>query len=95
MYKVILVVEAARKCRCDPFIVAASDHNALVRLLVGSAIPGLIGLLTIPVLVEGQAGRASWFRPVALVSSKLRPIFYAAEMPVRAWRHSYFSFSAA
>lgn len=45
------VVEAASHYRCGLIVAASEDHNAVVRLLSGSIIPGLITAATVPVLV--------------------------------------------
>ena len=45
------IVDAARKRRCELIVVASEGRNALVRLLTGSVIPGLITSSPIPVLV--------------------------------------------
>ena len=45
------VVESARRRRCDLIVVAADNHNAVVRLLNGSLLPGLITASTVPVLI--------------------------------------------
>ena len=45
------IVEAARKYRCDLIVVASEGRNALMRMLLGSVIPGLITSSPVPVLV--------------------------------------------
>lgn len=45
------VVESARRRRCDLIVVAADNHNAVVRLFNGSLLPGLITASTVPVLI--------------------------------------------
>lgn len=45
------VVEAAQRRRCDLIVVASEGRNAVVRLLTGSVIPGLITSSPVPVLV--------------------------------------------
>lgn len=45
------IVEAARKHGCDLIVVASRGANAVLRLLNGSPIPGLISESSIPVLV--------------------------------------------
>lgn len=59
------IVDAARRRRCELIVVASEGRNAVMRLLTGSVIPGLITASPIPVLVckaaaRGQpAGRAT------------------------------------
>jgi len=45
------IVDAARRRRCDLIVVATEGRNALLRLLTGSVIPGLITAAPMPVLV--------------------------------------------
>jgi len=45
------IVDAARRRRCDVIVVATEGRNALLRLLTGSVIPGLITASPVPVLV--------------------------------------------
>jgi nucleotide-binding universal stress UspA family protein len=45
------IVDAARRRRCELIVVASEGRNALMRLLTGSVIPGLITASPIPVLV--------------------------------------------
>ncbi len=45
------VADAAIKRHCDLIVVGNEDHNAVVRLLNGSIVPGLISKATVPVLV--------------------------------------------
>jgi nucleotide-binding universal stress UspA family protein len=45
------IVDAARRRRCDLIVVATEGRNALLRLLTGSVIPGLITASPVPVLV--------------------------------------------
>ena len=45
------IVDAARKRRCSLIVVASAGSNAVMRLLTGSVIPGLITHSPIPVLV--------------------------------------------
>jgi nucleotide-binding universal stress UspA family protein len=45
------IVDIARKRRCDLIVVASAGRNALMRLLTGSVIPGLITISPVPVLV--------------------------------------------
>jgi len=58
------IADAAVKHRCDLIVVATEGRNAVMRILSGSVIPGLITVATVPVLVcrpEGTA-RASGLR---------------------------------
>ena len=48
------VVESARRRRCDLIVVGADNHNAVVRLLNGSLLPGLITASTVPLLICKQ-----------------------------------------
>lgn len=48
------VAAAARKRRCGLIVVSSVGRNAVVRLLTGSVIPGLITQATVPVLVCPQ-----------------------------------------
>lgn len=48
------IIEAAKKKRCGLIVVASAGRNAVMRILSGSAIPGLITHSTIPVLVVRQ-----------------------------------------
>ena len=45
------VADAAVKRLCDLIVVGTEEHNAVVRLLSGSIVPGLISKATVPVLV--------------------------------------------
>ena len=45
------VADAAAKRHCDLIVVGTEDHNAVVRLLNGSIVPGLISVATVPLLV--------------------------------------------
>jgi len=51
------ITEAARKRRCDLIVAASEGRNALLRLLTGSVIPGLITSSPVPVLVVKGAVR--------------------------------------
>ena len=52
------VVESARRRRCDLIVVGADNHNAVVRLLNGSLLPGLITASTVPLLICKQRATA-------------------------------------
>lgn len=45
------VAKAATKKRCDLIVVGTENSNAVMRILNGSIVPGLISLATVPVLV--------------------------------------------
>lgn len=49
------IVEAAQTHRCQAIVVASAGGNAVMRLVGGSVIPGLITLSTLPVLVVRQS----------------------------------------
>lgn len=80
------IVEAARKRRCGLIVVASSGRNAVMRLLAGSVIPGLITHSTIPVLVVRQASATQKVERKAPVPPKSRPLPRSAKAPVRARR---------
>ena len=67
------IVEAARKRRCDVIVVASAGRNAVMRLLSGSVIPGLITLSTLPVLVVRQAPAGAKVKRLAAVPSQPKP----------------------
>lgn len=54
------VAEAAQRRRCDLIVVATDERNAVMRLLNGSLVPGLITSSPVPVLVcrDAAPGRA-------------------------------------
>lgn len=45
------VVEVAKKSECDLIVVASEGENAVMRLLTGSIVPGLITKSPVPVMV--------------------------------------------
>lgn len=45
------IVQAARTERCDLIVVGSEGRNALLRLLTGSVLPGLVTLSPVPVMV--------------------------------------------
>ena len=49
------VVQAAVELQCSLIVVASAGRNAVMRLITGSLIPGLITRSPVPVLVCGQA----------------------------------------
>lgn len=57
------ILELARSKRCDLIVVASTGRNAIMRLLNGSAIPGLITSSQIPVLVVRRARPIERVRP--------------------------------
>lgn len=46
-----VIAAAARRRKCDVIVVASEGRNALLRLLTGSVIPGLITAASVPVLI--------------------------------------------
>lgn len=52
------IVEAARRRQCDLIVVGSEGSNAVVRLLNGSLVPGLITAADMPVLVCKEPGAA-------------------------------------
>lgn len=73
------VIEAAQKSGCDIIVIASQGRNAVMRLLTGSAIPGLITASPMPVLVckpgpadddAQQAEEATLHEPHAGVSTQ-------------------------
>lgn len=66
------IAEAARKRRCDLIVAASEGRNALLRLLTGSVIPGLITSSPVPVLVVKEGGRALSGARAAAVPPKPR-----------------------
>jgi nucleotide-binding universal stress UspA family protein len=56
------IVEAARRRQVDLIVIASEGRNALMRLLSGSTIPGLITHSEIPVLIckEHRHGSSAW-----------------------------------
>ena len=48
------IIETAKKKRCGLIVVASAGRNAVMRILSGSVIPGLITRSTIPVLIVRQ-----------------------------------------
>lgn len=53
------IADAARKRRCDLIVAASEGRNALLRLLTGSVIPGLITSSPVPVLVVKEGARST------------------------------------
>lgn len=52
------IVEAARRRQCDLIVVGSAGGNAVMRLLNGSLVPGLITASQMPVLVCKKTGAA-------------------------------------
>lgn len=50
-------IAAARRRRCDVIVVATQARNAVVRLVMGSLVPGLISKATVPVFVVPARAR--------------------------------------
>ncbi len=67
------IVEAARKRRCDVIVVASTGRNAVMRLLSGSVIPGVITLSEVPVLVVRQAPAGARVKRAAAVPPPAKP----------------------
>ena len=47
----LVIASAARRRKCNAIVVASEGRNALLRLLTGSVIPGLITASSVPVVV--------------------------------------------
>jgi len=60
----------ARRRRCGLIVVGSMGRNAVLRLLTGSVIPGLITVSTIPVLIVRERGAASKAVKSAVVARK-------------------------
>jgi nucleotide-binding universal stress UspA family protein len=52
------IADVASKRRCELIVVASEGRNALLRLLTGSVIPGLITAAPMPVLVVKESARS-------------------------------------
>lgn len=76
------IVEAARKRRCDMIVVASEGRNALLRLLMGSVIPGLITASPVPVLICKQRPRAKVGALATVAPLKARRVAKPALAPV-------------
>ncbi|OGB30101.1 MAG: hypothetical protein A3F78_10455 [Burkholderiales bacterium RIFCSPLOWO2_12_FULL_61_40] len=68
------VSEAANHRHCDLIVVGTEGHNAVVRLLTGSIVSGLISIATVPVLVcrDTEATRGSGRRASVAIRAKYR-----------------------
>jgi len=68
------VVEAARRRRCDLIVVASEGRSAMVRLLTGSIISGLITVSPLPVLVVKERERRQTGRRASAPPGPPRPL---------------------
>lgn len=75
------IIDAARRRRCDLIVVASEGRNAIVRLLTGSPIPGLITASPLPVLVCKPRAAARKLAGVAMPPAKARSARKAAVAP--------------
>ncbi|MCY7314814.1 MAG: universal stress protein [Rubrivivax sp.] len=66
------IADAARKRRCDLIVAASEGRNALLRLLTGSVIPGLITSSPVPVLVVKESGRSTAAAEAAVMPLRQR-----------------------
>ena len=73
------IIEAAKQRRCGLIVVASLGRNAVMRLIMGSVIPGLITQSTIPVLVVRKPSSGSKVRRLEAVSPP--PLSQAAVQP--------------
>jgi nucleotide-binding universal stress UspA family protein len=80
------IVEAARKRRCGLIVVPSLGRNAVMRLLSGSVIPGLITHATIPVLVVRQPSPGTKGKRPAASTPKPQPGKRQAAAVVRVRR---------
>lgn len=64
------IFDEARQRRCGLIVVGSMGRNAVLRLLTGSVIPGLITVSTIPVLIVRERGAASKAVKSAVVARK-------------------------
>lgn len=88
------IAEAARQRRCGLIVVASAGHNAVMRLLGGSVIPGLITRSTVPVLVvkqpdagvepKGLAEAALDFGPACRAAASAHALARAPRIPMTA-----------
>jgi nucleotide-binding universal stress UspA family protein len=70
------VADAAEKRHCDLIVVGNEDNNAVLRLLNGNIVPGLISKSTVPVLVCKD-------RPLRTTRASHLRRFFNARPPVR------------
>lgn len=73
------IADAARKHRCGLIVVASEGRNALLRLLTGSVIPGLITASPVPVLIVKEAKRSAAVERVPGAPLKAKPRRAAAK----------------
>lgn len=68
------VVDAATAQHCDIIVVGTEGRNAVVRLLTGNIVPGLISLATVPVLVCREMGSVRGYgrRTAVALRAKLK-----------------------
>lgn len=66
------VVDAAEHKHCDLIVVGTEGKNAVLRLLNGSIVPGLISRASVPVLVCRDTGSRGGFGRRASVSIRAR-----------------------
>lgn len=66
------IADAARQRRCDLIVAASEGRNALLRLLTGSVIPGLITVSPVPVLVVKESARTGSEARAAVMPKKPR-----------------------
>lgn len=64
------IVDAARRRRCDLVVVASEGSNAVMRLMNGSVIPGLISAAPMPVMVCKGHEDSSGGRMLSVVSQR-------------------------
>lgn len=77
------VVEAVRKHRCGLIVVASTGRNAVMRLLSGSVIPGLITRSKVPVLIVRRTTPTPKVKPVANKAAAERPASRATAASAR------------
>lgn len=61
------IVDAAQRRRCDLIVVASEGRNAVLRLMMGSVIPGLITAAPMPVMVCKATEKVAVKRKAAVV----------------------------
>lgn len=68
------VVDAAKAQHCDLIVVGTEGRNAVIRLLTGNIVPGLISQATIPILVCREMGslRGHGRRTAVALRAKLK-----------------------
>lgn len=78
------IIEAARKRRCGLIVVASAGRNAVMRLISGSVIPGLITHATVPVLIVREGPAASTAKQSAGAKPPTRSARVRVAKPVLA-----------